>query len=191
MPLDRPAHDVADLDLEPRVPGDLERLHLTRPEAVAAKNVANRCRVHAANLPGQRLESPVPGVCRRLHLVLLNRLLSRRARGVPQKTVDALREKALPETPRPVRQPGFPSCRFPARPPVSRFAGRSRWRREDNVTLPEKMEHHVLNRALVPYLKLIVHGSPRLQPPRCHPDRPQGKRLRHDQMTHQRVNPLK
>ena len=60
--IDMQARDIADPDLEPRVPGHLERLHLVRLEAVAAKNVANRCRVHAANLSGQRLESPVPGV---------------------------------------------------------------------------------------------------------------------------------
>ena len=92
--VDIQAHDIADLELEPRVPGDLERLHLMRLEAVAAQNVANRCRFHAANLPGQRLESPVPGVLRRrrhrevdrrLHLVLLNRLLPRRAAWRPEE----------------------------------------------------------------------------------------------------------
>ncbi|MCY4315698.1 MAG: hypothetical protein OXC66_06235, partial [Roseovarius sp.] len=60
---------------------------------------------------------------------------------------DARPPGALPEAPRvardpfeapalPVRQPGFPFCRFPAR---------SRRRREDNVTLPEKMKSHVSN----------------------------------------------
>ena len=160
-----------------------------------------------------------------------------RTRGVPQKTVDALREKAVPPAPHrplrhpgptdrpsdrvpsqarddarppgalpeasrvardpfearavPIRKPGFPSCRFPTRPPLSRFAGRSQRRRENDMTLPKEIESLVLSHTLVPYLKLIVHGRPRLQTPRCHPDRPQGKRLRHDQMTHQRVNPLK
>ena len=111
---------------------------------------------------------------------------ARRASGGSAGGPDPFKASALP-----VRQPDLPSCRFPARPPLSRFACRSQRRRESDMTLPKEMESLVLSHTLVPYLKLIVHGSPRLQPPRCHPDRPQGKRLRHDQMTHQRVNPLK
>ncbi|MCY4208440.1 MAG: hypothetical protein OXD29_10885 [Roseovarius sp.] len=47
----------------------------------------------------------------------------------------------------PVRKPDFHSCRFPAHLPLSRFAGRSQRRRENNITLSEEMEYHVLNRA--------------------------------------------
>ena len=62
-----------------------------------------------------RRRRPVPGVLerrrhrevdRRLHPVLRNRLPPRRARGFPQKTADALREKAIP--PAPHRRPRHP-----------------------------------------------------------------------------------
>ncbi|MCY4316650.1 MAG: hypothetical protein OXC66_11130, partial [Roseovarius sp.] len=48
-----------------------------------------------------------------------------------------------------VRKPDFHFCRFPAHLPLSRFVGRSKRRREDNITLSEKMEYHVWNRAVV------------------------------------------
>ena len=48
----------------------------------------------------------------------------------------------------PVRKPDFHFCRFPAHMPLSRFAGRSLRRREDNVTLSKEMESLVLSHTL-------------------------------------------
>ncbi|MCY4314861.1 MAG: DUF5678 domain-containing protein, partial [Roseovarius sp.] len=48
----------------------------------------------------------------------------------------------------PVRKPDFRFCRFPARLPLSRFVGRLKRRREDNITLSEKMESLVFSHTL-------------------------------------------
>ena len=84
-------------------------LHLVRPPAVPLQNAAHGGHGHPLRQSPHR---PVPGACRRrhgkvdrrLHPVLRNRLLPGRARGGPQKTVDALREKAVP--------PPAPHCRL-------------------------------------------------------------------------------
>ncbi|MCY4315215.1 MAG: hypothetical protein OXC66_03745, partial [Roseovarius sp.] len=104
-------------------------------------------------------EKAVPPAPHRLlrHPGPADRLHQTEARVEPRD--DARPPGVLPEAPRvardlfealalPVRKPDFPSCRFPARLPLSRFVGRSKRRREDNVTLPEEMEYHVSNRAL-------------------------------------------
>ena len=105
--VDVEADDVADLDLEPWVAGHLEGLHLVRPEAVLLQDAVHRGVDHP-QLPRQRPHRPVPGVLRRrrhrqrdqgLHLVLGDRLPPRRARGVPEKPVDALGEEAVPPAP--------------------------------------------------------------------------------------------
>ncbi|MCY4303357.1 MAG: hypothetical protein OXC62_01005, partial [Aestuariivita sp.] len=65
---------------------------------------------------------------------------------------DARPPGALPEASRVARSPSdSPVSRrvdFPARPPLSRFPGRSQRRREDNVTLPEEMESLVSSQTL-------------------------------------------
>ena len=84
---------------------------------------------------------PVPGVCRRrrhrevdrgLYPVLLNRLLPRRARAVPKKTVDALRGKAVRPAPhRTLRHAGFPPVSLsPVLPAVRNGGGKT-------MSLPE------------------------------------------------------
>ena len=55
------AHDVADLELEPRVPGHLERLHLVRPGAVPLQDAVHGAHGHP-RLVRQSPNRPVPGV---------------------------------------------------------------------------------------------------------------------------------
>ncbi len=91
--VDVEADDVAHLDLEPRVAGDLEGLHLLRPEAVVPQDAVHGGDRHSQP-PRQRPHRPVPGVLRRrrhhqrdrgLQLVLGDRLLPRRT-GVSRRS---------------------------------------------------------------------------------------------------------
>ena len=101
------AHDVADLDLEPWVARDLEASSPGAARGRSPRDAAHGGHGHP-HLLRQRPHRPVPCVCWRrrhrevdrcLHPVLRNRLLPGRARGVPKKTVDALREETVPPVP--------------------------------------------------------------------------------------------
>ena len=63
------------------------------------------------------------------------------------------------------RRTRSPFCRFPARPPLSRFACRSQRRRENDITLPKEMELFVLSHTLEKSAGMARSRCPRRRHP--------------------------
>ena len=115
--VDVEADDVADLQLEPRVAGDLECLHPVGLEAMALQD-AEHGRDGDPHFRRQRPQRPVTGVRRRRRhrkldqfadLVLGNRLAAPSPGDVVQEAVNTLGKEAVPPAPdRRLRHAGGP-----------------------------------------------------------------------------------